>query len=342
MRLQVKPDAIHDYLIKNANPKLKFKEDVDFKTWQNEARKKFIELFGIDKIEPYKCPLNYEIQEEQDFGTYKRLRIVYESEKGFFVPTYLLIPNTGKEKYPLVIKLMGHNPGGMINSIGLKGDTEEEKYRRAGAIQAVENGYASLCVELRGMGELSTDGEKRLWGGAMCRYTASVALPLGRTILGERVWDVSRAIDVMEQFSEIDTENIMVTGGSGGGTASFYSACYDERIKYCAPLCSFCSYETSILDMYHCMCNYVPGLLEWFEMGDLAGLIAPRKLLVFAGETDEAFPINGVNDAFNIAKKAYKKAGAEDNVKLVVMNCGHRWVPEYVWPNVNEFFDIKK
>jgi hypothetical protein len=77
-------------------------------------------------------------------------------------------------------------------------------------------------------------------------------------------------------------------------------------------------------------------------MGDLAGLIAPRKLLIFAGATDEAFPINGVNDAFDIAKKIYKQAGAEDNAKLVVMDCGHSWRPEYVWPNVNEFFNIKR
>ena len=42
---------------------------------------------------------------------------------------------------------MGHNPGGMVNSIGLKGDTEEEKYRRAGAIQAVEKVEAIIKAE---------------------------------------------------------------------------------------------------------------------------------------------------------------------------------------------------
>ena len=31
---------------------------------KSAVEEEFIELFGIDKIQPYKCPLNYEIQEE--------------------------------------------------------------------------------------------------------------------------------------------------------------------------------------------------------------------------------------------------------------------------------------
>jgi dienelactone hydrolase len=332
----VKADKIHDKLISESELKLKFREDVDFLTWQKQVKEKFIELLGIKEIEKNACPLNFEIQEEKDFEKYRRLRIVFESEKGMFIPTYLFIPKTKKKKYPLSIALMGHNKGGMINTIGEGSGDREEKYRKANAIQSVENGYAALAVELRGMGELLPDGEKRMWGD-MCKYTAFISMALGRTILGERVWDISRAIDVMEKFPEIDTDHIIINGASGGGTASFYSACYDERIKLSAPVCSFCSYEKSIFAMYHCICNLIPNIPQWFEMGDLAGLIAPRKLLVFAGKTDEAFPIDGVNDAFNIAKSIYKKAGVEQNVKLVVMDCGHSWRPDYVWPNINEF-----
>jgi hypothetical protein len=53
-------------------------------------------------------------------------------------------------------------------------------------------------------------------------------------------------------------EKIVITGNSGGGTASFYSACLDERIKISAPSCSFCTYDSSILDIHHCPCNQIP------------------------------------------------------------------------------------
>ena len=56
------------------------------------------------------------------------------------------------------------------------------------------------------------------------------AIILGRTLIGERAWDVMRAIDVLSYFKELDLEKIVITGNSGGGTASFYSACLEELI----------------------------------------------------------------------------------------------------------------
>ena len=45
---------------------------------------------------------------------------------------------------------------------------------------------------------------------------------------GERMWDVSKAIDALAEFPKCDTDKIFITGNSGGGTMSFYAACYDE------------------------------------------------------------------------------------------------------------------
>ena len=93
----------------------------------------------------------------------------------------------------------------------------------------------------------------------------------------------------METFSQCDLNKILITGSSGGGTASYYSACYDERIKVSVPNCSFCSYKTSIMNIYHCSCNFIPHAYEWFEMQDLACLIAPRSLLAVNAKEDLIF-----------------------------------------------------
>ena len=46
----------------------------------------------------------------------------------------------------------------------------------------------------------------------------------GRTIIGERCWDVSRAIDVVEaNFPMIDMGRICVMGNSGGGRCCPFS-----------------------------------------------------------------------------------------------------------------------
>ena len=55
---------------------------------------------------------------------------------------------------------------------------------------------------------------------------------LGCTIIGELVGDVSRGIDTPEKLSmpEINLNQIMIPGNSGGGTSAFYSVCCEEII----------------------------------------------------------------------------------------------------------------
>ena len=337
--MKVNGDLCHDMIIEKTEPILSFDENKDFSAQRERLKSKFIELSGIDLISQNVCDLNIDIESEEKKDGYKITRFTFESEKGATVPCYLLIPDTGKKKYPVMITLQGHSTG-FHNSIGVakyKGD-EEDLPRVAFALQAVENGYAALAIEQRGMGETKPQKEKRLWG-KMCSFTAQAAFLLGRTLIGERVWDVSRAIDVLANFPKCDTDNIMITGSSGGGTASYYAACYDERIKLCAPSCSFCPYKESILDIYHCACNFIPSAYKYFDMQDLACLIAPRKLLIVAGKEDIIFPIEGVERGYETVKKIYAKAGSPENCKLVITPKGHYWCPDIMWKNINKVFN---
>ena len=73
------------------------------------------------------------------------------------------------------------------------------------------------------------------------------------------------------------------TGNSGGGTATIYASALLENIKVSMPSCALCTYKDSIGAMHHCTCNFVPNIAIDFDMGDLCGLIAPRKLIVVSG-----------------------------------------------------------
>ena len=67
-------------------------------------------------------------------------------------------------------------------------------------------------------------------------------------------------------------------------------------------------------------------------MGDLTALIAPRKLVIVNGKEDVIFPDEGVKETFEITKKMYKLAGAEDNCALVTGDEGHRFYADASWP----------
>ncbi len=326
----VNGDLCHELLLKSVKQELAFDEKKDYESWRKEIREKFITLTGLDLIPPNACEPNMRIVERVKKDGYERIRFEFESEIGATVPCYLLIPDTGKDKYPVAIMQQGHSTG-FHNSIG------EPKYEqdfghenRYIALQAVKRGFITLAIENRGMGERKSTKPSREMG-TMCKFISVTAFHLGRTLIGERVWDVSRAIDQLKNFPQCDLDKILISGNSGGGTLSYYAACYDERIKLSAPSCSFCSYKTSILDVMHCNCNYIPSAYRYFEMQDLAGLIAPRRLAIIAGEKDDIFPIEGVKDGYDTVKRIYKLNNCEDNCSLAITPDDHYWNVEIVW-----------
>ncbi len=339
---EIKGYMCHNILRDSITPKLTYNSDVNFDAWRADVKEKFAELFGINNIAKNICPLNVEIEKEVEKDGYRQIRFTFESENGCFVPCYLLVPNTGKAKYPVAITLQGHSSG-FHNSIAEPKPDENPAYamgRGAFAVQAVKHGYAALAIEQRGMGE-ERPTDEMYKDANMCEYTAHIALLLGRTILGERIWDVSRAIDALETFDFLDLDDILITGNSGGGTASFYAACYEERIKLSAPSCAFCSYKRSIMNWFHCSCNFVPHAYEWFEMQDLACLIAPRKLLVIAGKEDFIFPIDGVETGFETVKKIYNASGVSERCAMVTTPKGHYWCEDIVWSEIEKLKAVK-
>lgn len=333
--MEIKGELCHQLLMESQKPQLAFDENKEYFAWKKQIREKLIELAGLEKIEKNACPLNLQIESEEQKDGYKQIRFVFESEKGAFVPCYLLIPDTGKEKYPVAITLQGHSTG-FHNSVGIVKYAQDNDYQPRGqlAIQAVKRGFIALAIEQRGMGERRPNARHQN-GANMCEYTAHIALLLGRTILGERMWDVSKAIDVLAQFPQCDLDKIVLTGNSGGGTMTYYASCYDERIKVAVPSCAFCSYERSIMNWFHCSCNFIPHAYEWFEMQDLSCLIAPRNLVVVAGELDEIFPIDGVETGYETVKAVYQKEGV-DNCRMVKTPKAHWWCEDIIWNAVEE------
>jgi fermentation-respiration switch protein FrsA (DUF1100 family) len=75
----------------------------------------------------------------------------------------------------------------------------------------------------------------------------------------------------------------------------------------------------------HCDCNYVPGILPYAEMADLAALIAPRPLLIEAGTDDPIFPVDEVRIASEQVARVYRLLGAPDLFDQDIFEGGHRF-----------------
>lgn len=326
----------HEYefkLFREMTPTLRYDGKEDFAEWQKRARAKLTELLGLP-LTPGTHGL--EIEYKTDGEGYTEYRFTVETEPGYYVPAHLRIPTGVDGPIPLTICASGHG-GGMHVALGVaKCEKDEEALRswphRNMAARAIKEGRAALVFENRSFGECSLEGY-----GTSCTEAAKIAILMGRTVLGERVWDAMRLLDEVEKnFPNIDMTNIVCTGNSGGGTVTYYLACLDERITAAAPSCSVCNFDESIAAKRHCMCNYVPGIRKYFEMGDLGGLIAPRKLVIAAGEQDPGFFIKGTREAFDEIKRVYTAAGVPENCALEVAVGGHLNYADHLWSRLHK------
>lgn len=314
-----------------AAPTLAFRPGLEVAQWQSELRARLRSILGLPAA--MNGPLDARVERHQETAQYTMDRIRFTAEPGEDVPGWLLKPKARSARVPLpvMICLQGHSPG-MHISIGEARNEAERKSIAGGrdlALQAVARGWAALVIEQRAFGERARPGVK-------CNDAALFALHEGRPLTGQRVFDVVRAIDFVATQRDLDPARIGCIGNSTGGTVSFYAACVEPRIALAVVSCSFCTYEDSWLSIPHCACGYLPGIVSVADMPDLAGLVAPRRLLIVAGREDNLARITGVERGFRHAREIFAAAGVADRVRLVVGEGGHQFYPQEAWPVIGE------
>ena len=160
-------------------------------------------------------------------------------------------------------------------------------------------------------------------GHSSCQPVAGAALMLGQTMIGWRVYDVMRTIDWIETRKELDAGRVGCMGISGGGTCTLFSAALEPRIRAAMVSGYLNTFRDSVGSLAHCIDNYVPGILNWAEMHDIAGLTAPRPLFVESGQKDDIFPIAASIESFNHVREIYRVFGTADRIEQEVFPGEH-------------------
>ncbi len=75
----------------------------------------------------------------------------------------------------------------------------------------------------------------------------------------------------------------------------------------------------------HCECNYVPGILQYAEMYDICGLIAPRPLLIEMGKDDPIILFSSGRFSFGKVKEVYELLKEEDKLESDAFQGEHRF-----------------
>ncbi len=298
----------------------------EFEAWQQALRQKIRELLRIENRAPVPVSISEPLH-EIDRGQYVEEKRALDVGEGVVAPLYLLRPKTAGPWKPVLV-FHGHNPSVQF-VLGNYPDEETGREMRGKdnnyAQALAEAGYFVCAVEQRGFGERMSDHDYGSNLPSSCRHLAFSELLNRRNLLGERCWDGICAINYLETRDDLVPNTLGCTGNSGGGTTALWLSVIDERISVVVPSCYFCSFEASIGTISHCECNYVPGILEWADMGDLAASLAPRPFRAIAGKNDPIFPVEAVREQFETVQRAYTLLGVEERASLTVHEGAHAY-----------------
>ncbi|MEN8230129.1 MAG: acetylxylan esterase [Bacteroidota bacterium] len=279
----------------------------DFLERQTSVKKKLSGLIGPF---PEKTPLNARVTGVIKKEDYRVEKVIYESLPGYYVTAALFIPKKRKGKAPAIIYASGHT----LN--GFRG------YQHI-IINLVKKGFIVLAFDPIGQGERlqyydEKEGKSRFGPTTEHSYPGAQCYISGYSPTKYFIWDGIRSVDYLLTRKEVDPERIGMTGRSGGGTQTAYTAAMDDRILAAAPECFITTMEYQLKSggPQDAEQNLFHMISAGLDHADLLEVRAPRPGLMIT-TTRDFFSIQGARETYGEVKQFYNALEAGDQMNMV-------------------------
>lgn len=288
-----------------------------WRQWREAALPKLRELLGEF---PQPVDLAPEVVYSVEDNGLIRERVVFDSERHMSVPCVVLrpadMPSDGGA--PAILCSHGHGPfgkepvAGNATSEALRANMARHNYNYAERM--ARRGYLTISPDLRCFGERA-DGGDPFPGRDRCNVHFLRGAIMGIYTLALNIWDMMRCIDYLQTRPEVDPDRIGMMGLSQGGTMTTFTAALDPRIK-AADIMGYLNpwYDFGIRAANFCGSQIAPQVYAYLDTHDIAGLIAPRPLLLEIGVHDTTFAAESMLKGYRAVERIYAAAEASDRL----------------------------
>ncbi len=262
--------TVTDLDVAKANAYASDRSDFWSQQTQDSALNKVRELIRYEAVNPDSLSVQEMGTIARDGYTITKLQIDHGREVP--VTGLLFVPDGVTSDAPGVLYVDGR---------GKDEDAEE-----GGVIEKVfvDSGKVVLAIDVRGFGEtLDNPSRNESKHGNREHRNAVISLYIGKTLIGQRVKDIMKAMDVLVERAEIDSSQIMLVGLDRAGPVALHAAALDNRIKETVIRVSPESWIPMVEDprTLHNMTHEIPGALQFYDMPDLAAAVAPRPIAFY-------------------------------------------------------------
>jgi dienelactone hydrolase len=299
-----------------------------------DFRDKLLSCLGGPWPEP--CPLEAEIVETRREDGYRLEKVTYQVEPEDRIPAYVLTPDgvDADQPAPGICIWHQHNGAygiGKTEPAGLAGSPMHHT-----GVALAREGYVVLCPDAAGFGERQVGKQK---GGSLERFLFLKYVVAGKCLAWKNILDMRRAVDYLAGRKEVRADRLGCYGHSMGSTHTWLVGPWEERLKVLVGNCCLPTYAgIHRKELLHCFPNFIPGLFQYGDTPDIAGLIAPRALHLNIGELDGGTPIEEARAGVETIRRAYEAVHAEDKfTAFIEAGVGHELSPE-MWKRARDVF----
>lgn len=313
-----------------------------FGKWKKKARE--IVYQEMQNIPDAPKSYDMEVVEVEKRDGYEARKIMFNISEWSRVPAYLLVPD-GEGPFPAVLMLHDHGAHftigkeKMVRPFNVSAEIMEDAEKWSVACYDgifvgdyfAKNGYVVLAVDALFWGER---GRKEGPVYDIQQALASNFLQMGGSWGALINIDDVRSAEFLASLPMVDAKKVASLGHSMGGYRSWMVSALTDVISASVNVCWFATTD-GLMTMTNNQAKggssysmIIPGLRRYMDYAHVASIACPKPSLFFNGKNDKLFPVQYVEDGYEILKKTWHSQNADDRLVTKVWDEKHYYNKE--------------